>query len=439
MSGLPIRERRETLRVRGLGARTITLRESPLGPVVSDGLLFPQASPPLALRWVGHTPSDEIGAMLGVMRAETSEDFARALEGFAIPGQNMIHATASGSVGHRLALRAPHRAGPPADLVQPPAAAVAWDDMVSGSGFPAVLNPPSGVVASANNRPPETEVPPGFFYSMPTRVRRLRALLDGAGPIDPAAMARSQTDVQAPLDTLRALLARAEPHPVGDMLARWDGRYDIDSEGALLFEAMRASLQDALPDQAGLRPVAAIWQGRAMLASQILALDDATLRPMLAAAMDRAAALQRRYRNWGGVHRMRLRHYLAAVPGLQRRYDFGDYPSPGGTDTLNKTGHGPVHGPHGVTYGASARFLADMADADANRVVLLGGQDGWLGSDSFLDQVPLWRQRRICRSAAARGERQRLAARDGAASCLTRHPRCACGLRGGGPNWRART
>jgi penicillin amidase len=33
-----------------------------------------------------------------------------------------------------------------------------------------------------------------------------------------------------------------------------------------------------------------------------------------------------------------------------------------------------------------------MSDPDANHFVLLGGQDGWLGSTSFADQVPLWRR-----------------------------------------------
>ena len=94
------------------------------------------------------------------------------------------------------------------------------------------------------------------------------------------------------------------------------------------------------------------------------------------------------------MHRMRLHHQLAMVPLLGRRFRFGDTPSPGGNGTLNKTGHAPARRRHGVTYGASARFLADMAEPDANRVVLLGGQDGWLGSSTFLDQAALWREGR---------------------------------------------
>ncbi len=32
-----------------------------------------------------------------------------------------------------------------------------------------------------------------------------------------------------------------------------------------------------------------------------------------------------------------------------------------------------------------------MEDLDANEFVLLGGQDGWLGSANAADQVALWR------------------------------------------------
>ena len=31
-----------------------------------------------------------------------------------------------------------------------------------------------------------------------------------------------------------------------------------------------------------------------------------------------------------------------------------------------------------------------MRDLDENYIVLLGGQDGWLASENFVDQVPLW-------------------------------------------------
>jgi penicillin amidase len=33
-----------------------------------------------------------------------------------------------------------------------------------------------------------------------------------------------------------------------------------------------------------------------------------------------------------------------------------------------------------------------MKDLDENYFILLGGQDGWIGSDYFLDHVPAWQK-----------------------------------------------
>ncbi len=49
-----------------------------------------------------------------------------------------------------------------------------------------------------------------------------------------------------------------------------------------------------------------------------------------------------------------------------------------------------VTGRHRVTFGACARHVLDLSDPDENGFVLLGGQDGWLGSATFADQVALW-------------------------------------------------
>ena len=164
----------------------------------------------------------------------------------------------------------------------------------------------------------------------------------------------------------------------------------MHSRGAVAYEALLAELTRLLPDQASLLPLTAVWIGRGLIVSDALAMDDAVLQPILRRALDRAARVLGRGK-WGELHRMRVRHYLGAVPVLGLRYRFGEFGSPGGNDTLDKTGHGPVQGRHAVSYGGSARFVTDMAEPDSSRVVLLGGQDGWVGSSTFRDQIPLWR------------------------------------------------
>ena len=100
----------------------------------------------------------------------------------------------------------------------------------------------------------------------------------------------------------------------------------------------------------------------------------------------------RRYGDWGGVHLLAVRHPLAVLPGVGRWFTGPGGPIGGGNDTLNKTGHGLVRGRHRVTFGACARHVSDLAEPDANWFVLLGGQDGWLGSVNATDQVGLWRE-----------------------------------------------
>jgi penicillin amidase len=402
-SSLPLRERREVVRVRGGADRVLRLRESALGPIVSDGMIL-RHDKPLALSWIGHQPSDEMGAMLAVMRAESPEQFRAALARFALPGQNMLHAGRDGRIGHLLAARLPRRPlAPPADLVSPPAAAAAWEQPIGTTDLPHWTDPPAGFIASANDRPPDgaegPAVPVGFFFSPADRVRRMRALLGGSEPLGLPEMAALQQDVQAPgALALRDLLLarcghRGAGHPAVRAMADWRGDYATDSAGALAFEVVLAELGARLGKQ-GRLPVAAasVWTARGLLAEEIAALPDIALRPPLQAALRVAGRALKRYRGWGGMHRMRLRHHLGSAPLLGGRFTYAEWASPGGNDTLNKTGHPPARGSHAVSYGASARFLADLAEPDANRVVLLGGQDGWPGSTTFLDQATLWRE-----------------------------------------------
>ena len=85
-----------------------------------------------------------------------------------------------------------------------------------------------------------------------------------------------------------------------------------------------------------------------------------------------------------------LAHPLAVLPVVGARYRFADRPIGGSTDTLMKSAHGLTDRRHNARYGSTARHISDMSDLDSNYFVLLGGQDGWIDSSTFLDQLPLW-------------------------------------------------
>jgi penicillin amidase len=67
-----VRERQESIRMRWGRPRRVTIRETDQGPILSDSpLLQSLQGRDLALAWVGHRASDEVSAMLAMMRARS--------------------------------------------------------------------------------------------------------------------------------------------------------------------------------------------------------------------------------------------------------------------------------------------------------------------------------------------------------------------------------
>ena len=395
-AGQEVTERLEQIQVRGRPPVTLRLRETAYGPVVTDGMLL-RSPHPAALRWAGHSPSDELTAMLGVNRAQDWAGFSGALAGFAVPGQTMVYADARGEVGAVVAAHLPQRPQTPPPAMLSPAAD--WGPLTSTALHLARHNPPEGFVASANDQPPGSTAPVGYFFAPPGRITRLQQLLSGA-PVDLDHLRAAQTETRLPaLPRLHALLTpklaprTAQQREAAYVIRHWGGRYDAESRGALAWELLLGHLLRGLRKDADFARYSAIWTARALLTEDFERLPPALLGPALGLALRQATAGLRRFGTWGAVHRLRIAHPLAHLPIAGRRYAV-TVAAGGSNETLDKSGHGAVTGRHASTYGACARHVSDLADPDANTFVLLGGQDGWLGSTTFADQVTLWQEGR---------------------------------------------
>jgi len=165
---LTIRE--ERIEVLGGPPVTLRVRESEWGPVISDLPAF-SSREAVALRWMGHQPSDEFTAMLGVATARNWTEFRQALAGYAVPGLEMVFAAASGEIGRVTAAKLPNRPNVvPPDLVAP--ADSGWDQLWSEDNLPSEFQPTKGFIASANARLTAAAPLIGYHFSPPIRIRR---------------------------------------------------------------------------------------------------------------------------------------------------------------------------------------------------------------------------------------------------------------------------
>ncbi len=395
------------------------VRITPHGPVVTDATVLPRRpGDVIALRWIGHEPTDEITALLGAARARSGEQFRAAFATFGVSAQNMIWAGRDGRIGQFYATTIPDRRAVPADPVldaRDPAATAPWQRLLRTPDLPFVVNPREGVLASANNRPEPLggRAPPvlGFFFSDSDRVERLRELLASRRRHTPQDIMAIQADTRSPragrlAAALSARLAGiAEAAPLVEALRGWDGDYRADARAPVAFEVLLARLVPLLAaaerqDSAGTRRAPeSQWNFiTAFLLRDLDALDAARREAVLREAATAADADFARLPTWGEMHRLPHAHTLVNLPVLgEAFFRYGDYPVGGSRETPMKTSHGLVTDRHNATFGSMARHVSDMADPDANWFTLWGGQDGWLGSAAFADQVPLWLDRRSIR------------------------------------------
>ncbi|WIM12665.1 MAG: hypothetical protein OJF58_003628 [Enhydrobacter sp.] len=401
VSDLPVEQieaRPEKLRVRWGRPRTVAVRACATGPILSDSRFFRTASGrTLALRWAGHAESDEVTAMLRLERARDWKGFRAALQGFAVPGLNMIYGDSEGHVGHALAAWIPrHRHSN--DLIAPGGGP--WKEFVRGDELPNWFDPANGFVVSANDRPRSGQVI-GRFFSPRGRADRLSELVGRMARPDLASCAELQRDVRSEsAQRLAQLLCRAlrvsgrlpsEHERCIALLAAWDGSYEEASRAAALFERLLFHVARRFYRDRVLAAYGASWAMRDLILHDLEAVPPEKLTLLVRQALRRSVRC-RGNATWGELHRLRLDHALGGIPVVGRRYRFLDLPAGGGSDTVMKTSNPLAGGRHAVRFGSNARFIAGLSDIDEARVVLLGGQDGWFGSANFLDQVELWRR-----------------------------------------------
>lgn len=399
VAGEALDERETEIAVRGKRPVVRQLRQSEFGPVVSDGQQFTLPGETVALQWMGHRPSDDFTPYLDLMRARDFSSFADAVDGLSQPGLTMLWAGTDGDIAKLIACRVPQRSleAPPDLIKSPEVVREEWRHTLTAKQLPLSHNPPEGFVTSANDGPADPPMTISHYYSAPYRVDRVAAQIGERMDLEASDLMGLQADTYLePAASLAAALApRIEAlrpqSALAATLRRWDGHFDADSAGALAFVLIAAGLIEGLEAGDSNPLVSQHWQPLSRLTRLVDRASPSALDAALGAAVDAAEKPFRENRTWGSLHRLRLAHPLSRLPWLKPRLPSLDLPWRGSTDTLMKSMHPFGRERHATTFGANARFVADLSDPDGTFAVLLGGQDGWPGSQSMIDMVGRFR------------------------------------------------
>lgn len=411
----PFITRQETIRVRHAAPVTLTVRATRHGPVISDlagwnvggGKLLA-----LATTWLAdddRTPD----ALLKLSHAGSWTEFRDALRDFVAPQQNIVYADVDGHIGFIAPARVPIRAKGDGWLPAPGASgAYDWTGFVPFDDLPQEYDPPSGALASANNR----VVAKGDFYlgsdwDLPYRVERIHALLDATSRQSPASAAAMQGDVTSLMARdLLPLMLRGLPRLSRDeaaiaALAAWDDRMDRNRKAPLIFAAWLRETTRALfaPKLGPLLPD--YWAPHPNVVRQILTdhaewCGAAGCPALLAAALDRALdGLRRHYGDdmsawrWGDAHRAVFRHALwSRVPVLNDVLTPA-IAAPGASDTIDAGAFtlSDEAQPFGDRLGPVLRMIVDMAHPNAAEFMIVPGQSGNPMSLHWDDLLKPWR------------------------------------------------
>jgi acyl-homoserine lactone acylase PvdQ len=160
--------RTERIKVKDAADVELTVRETHLGPVVSEFCFRQSGDPEVALKRIPicETNRDTLQAVFAMMRARNAKEFTLACGDWRFPSANCLYGDAEGHIGFAILGAIPVRArsasAPNGQLALPGAGdADDWQGFVPQELLPQVLDPKAGVLWSANHRPI------GTFYRLP--------------------------------------------------------------------------------------------------------------------------------------------------------------------------------------------------------------------------------------------------------------------------------
>ena len=401
--------RHEIIRVKKSAPVEFDVLNTRHGPIVTD-IVPGNDTRKLALKWVLYEPHAlTLELFRHINSAANWDEFRDALKGFASPGQNVVYADVDGHIGYQATGWVPLRKK--GDATRPVPGSnddYEWDGYLDFDKMPRVYDPPSGIIATANNR----ITPDGFPYLVsndwfsPMRAERIYRVLHSGKKFSAADMLALQTDIFSSFDHFCANQfvyavdhsGKATPRAkeAANLMRGWKGEVTTDSVAPSIQGRARRQLQRLL-----LQPVlgedwtsytgglSSVWLENVLnrhparwLPKAYASWDD-----LLADAVDKAVNLPEVPRKladwtWGKSSPLFLQHPIfGRIPLLDRKTGPGLVPQSGNGSTVKQVGR---------TFGPSQRLTADLSNLDSSTMNIATGESGNLFSPYYLDHWSAW-------------------------------------------------
>lgn len=417
-----LKVRQEKIQVKDAQPVSLTLRESPHGPIINEPFAEAMGKTPVAMWWAFlETENPLLEAFYELNRADTRAKLRSAASKIHAPGLNVVWASANGDIAWWAAAKLTQR---------PPNVNSAFIlDGSSGEadkpGFyrfqdnPREENPARGYIVSANHQPlPSSGVPVPGYYNLPDRAFRLNQLLANENvkwdTQNSQALQKDSTSGYGPrlLKPLMAELLEGASDSLErsllEQLARWDGHHDAlgilatvfnqfvfelakgamaDELGEVQFKnLLRTRALDAALPRLAADPESPWWDNRKTKAVEKRA---DTLKTVWRATIDHLketmGATPMSW-GWNKAHTLTHKHPLGQQKPLHLLFNVGPFEAPGGRELLNNlsTPIGPA--PWAVSEGPSTRRLIDFSDVNMALGINPLGQSGVLFDRHYADQ-----------------------------------------------------
>ncbi|MFJ8753474.1 penicillin acylase family protein [Streptomyces sp. NPDC102441] len=260
--------RKETIKVAGGASRTITVRETNNGPLVSDrsaelekvGKKAPvTTSAPdrgdgygVALKWTALDPGKSMDAVFELNRAKDFASFRKAASHFEVPSQNLIYADTEGHIGYQAPGKIPVRLKGDGTTPSPGwSTAYGWEkDPIPFDELPYEYDPDRGYIVTAN----QAVIGEGYEHMLTkdwgygTRSQRINDLIqkkiDGGEKVSTDDMQTMQMDNQSAIaaklvpELKKIGIENKSVREAQKLLEGWDYTQESDSAAAAYFNGV---------------------------------------------------------------------------------------------------------------------------------------------------------------------------------------------------------